>query len=88
MAKYYSGDEVEVRYFDKPCKGIVTGFYGDGKPRIVDSNGNPYMLPDWVLKDEYIALVKAGPERQKMEQYFNRRSFLARFCYLFTGKMP
>jgi len=87
--KFYEGEVVEIKYANGTYRGTVRGFYGDGLPRVVNEAGVPYLLPDYVMQDpSRIALLKASPERQKVEDYFNRRSFISRLCYLFTGKMP
>lgn len=87
--KFYEGDIVEIKYANGVYKGTVRGFYGDGLPRVVDDSGHPFLLPEYVMGDDSrIALLKAGPEREEKENYFNRRHFLSRLCYLFTGKMP
>jgi hypothetical protein len=89
--KFYVGDEIEVTKYGSVYTGTVRGFYEDGKPRIVASNGNVVnnYLDDWIFsKPEYWAVTKPSPERLKIQTYFNDRSFWARLCYLFTGKMP
>lgn len=86
--KFYVGDEIEVNYAGIN-HGTVTGFYGNGTPRIVSKNGKVFDFPSYVYSDNSRwAILKPSPEREKIQTYFNQRSFWDRLCYLFTGKMP
>lgn len=87
--KFYVGEQVEVDYAYEKVIGTVTGFYEDGKPRIVDLRGHPYAFPDYLFTEPgKFAIIKASEERKKVEAYFNDRSFVSRLVYLFTKKMP
>jgi len=87
--KFYNGDEVEVNWAGDIYRGTVSGFYEDGKPRVVSSTGRTITFSDYVYASpEKWAVTKQSPERIQVQKFFNQRSFWDRLCYLFTGKMP
>ena len=89
--KFYVGDEVEINQYSCIYRGTVMGFYEDGKPRIVATNGcviNDRLTTYTFSEPERWAVIKPSPEREKVQKFFNQRSFWDRLCYLFTGKMP
>ena len=87
--KFYVGDEVEVNNSGTLCYGTVTGFYENGRPRVVNGSGRVFLISDYTYySPDRWAVTKPGPMRIQTEKFFNQRSFIDRLCYLFTGKMP
>lgn len=87
--KFYIGEEVEVKYANQNYHGTVTGFYGDGTPRIVGQRDGIITFPSFIYSDSSRwAIIKPSAEREQFQEFFNQRPFWDRLCYLFTGKMP
>jgi len=87
--RFYVGDELEIRQYGILHHGTVTGFYENRRPRIVTKGGQVIGISEysWDCPERW-AIINPGPERLKIQKFFNQRSFFDRLCYLFTGKMP